>query len=84
MLPWTVRYLLLALLGACTVGLSAAGTLRVTAYPPLDTYCEPMQPDVELCRDDAEAEWRCVADEFGWKCKYVGQAVPVSHGEVLP
>lgn len=73
--------LLLALVAfsACTVGMSAAGTLRVSDrhYPPLDTYCEPMQPDVELCRDDAENAWRCVADEFGWKCRYVGRGVPI-------
>ncbi len=53
---------------ACTIGLSASRTLGLS-YPDLDAYCEPVHEDLLFCRDDGERTWRCVANEYGWKCE---------------
>lgn len=71
---WAVRVILaviLALLvGVCVVtsgcefGLSAAASI-----PSVTAYCEPVNVDEQICREDDGATWLCVTQAGAWSCQ---------------
>jgi hypothetical protein len=48
-------------------GLSAARSIPTT----IDTYCEPISEDAQICRADDGEAWRCVDERGYWECRRV-------------
>ena len=61
-----MKYLILAVLASC-------GTLRqpVDIVQPSPIYCQPLNEDVQECRDGAMRLWRCEYNNGRWSCERV-------------
>ena len=64
--------LLLPVLAACQIGLSAAATLP--PGPGDGAYCEPINEGLQICRTDGDGstpgkEWFCRAVGAYWECE---------------